>query len=136
MTFKRTHKAGRNFLLKGEKRAKGHSQCLTNLASSFKCHPKVKGNSKIYPRRIFKDRRDVGGGAFSATLPLCLLSASLMGCPNPICVKKQFCSQKPTFLFFFLSSHNLLYHFSVDIGEVILDNLVNCSFNFLIVFFI
>jgi len=37
--------------------------------SSFKSHIKAKTNPKIYPRRIFKDRRDEGGGVILATLP-------------------------------------------------------------------
>ncbi len=133
MTFKRTHKAGRNFLLKGEKRAKGHSQCLTNLASSFKCHPKVKGNSKIYPRRNFKDRRDEGGGAVLETPPY--ISSLFIS----LCQRSRFIvseTQKSFLVILFSCIRNFLFYFSICVGEVILNDFINCSFNFLIVFFI
>nr|UVY64133.1 MAG: hypothetical protein [Bacteriophage sp.] len=58
------------FLPKGEKRVKRTTAYyLVNLMSSVKYCRKVKTFSEKYPRGIFKDRRDDGGGAFFATPP-------------------------------------------------------------------
>lgn len=50
-------------------------------------------------------------------------------------VKLLFVVRQTTIFVFVLSTYKLRFYFFIDVAEVILDNLIDCSFDFQIVFF-
>lgn len=120
-----------NFLPKGEKGQKApqpmpSQPCKFIQISYEKCG---KEYPKIYPRRIFEDRRDEGGGVVLAPLPLCSTAVQEFVLLLFMLLK----SEKIRKYHRLLSINNLLFYFYIDVSGIVLDYLIDCSFNFTII---